>query len=68
MKQFNRTSLAVLAVGGVALTLAVSGCKEDGPATKAGKAVDNSVEKAGEATGDALNTAGDAVKDATKNP
>ncbi len=54
-------SLVICAAG-----LTLGGCKEAGPAEKAGKAVDNAADKATEATGDALNKAGDAVKESTK--
>jgi hypothetical protein len=46
----------------VAVALIGAGCKEEGPAEKAGKELD----KAGEATKDAANKTGDAIKDATK--
>lgn len=64
MKIATRLLVASLVLGGT--TLILTGCKEEGTATKAGKAVDKGVQKAGAATGDAMNTAGDAVKDATK--
>jgi hypothetical protein len=64
MKHVTRIALASCLVAGAAV--AITGCKEDGPATKAGKAVDKGVQKAGETTGDALHKTGDAVKDATK--
>lgn len=73
MNRRSLTLIALVTVGGVTLTL--TGCKEDGPATKAGKAVDKAVETAGEKTGeamektgDAVKKGGDAVKEATKNP
>ncbi len=44
----------------VAVTLGTAGCKEKGPAEKAGEAIDEAAEDAG----DALKDAADDVKDA----
>ena len=70
MKRFALLITAILATG-----VLLSGCqKQEGPAEKAGKKVDQAVEKAGKAvnkaadkTGDAVEDAGDAVKDKTSN-
>lgn len=46
----------------VAMSLAVAGCEEEGPAERAGETVDEAIEDAGEAMEDA----GDKVEDAAK--
>lgn len=58
----KKNSISAALVIGVVL-VALSGCaKQEGPAERAGKAVDNAASKVGEQ----VEKAGDAVKDATK--
>jgi len=57
-------TMATLVLG--AAIMAVNGCKENGSAEKAGKAVDDAAAKVGEKVGEGLEKAGEAVKDATK--
>ena len=45
-----------------AFVIALAGCQKEGPAEKAGKAVDNATEKAGQQ----MEKAGDNIQDATK--
>jgi hypothetical protein len=53
-----------LALALVPLALAVSGCDNEGPAEKAGKAADHAAESAGKAVGNAAAKAGDAAENA----
>lgn len=62
----RKNTMIAIALAFCAAGLTLGGCKEEGPAEKAGKAVDNAADKATDATGDALNKAGDAVKESTK--
>ncbi len=55
----NLLIVLMLAIGGVAI---VSGCREKGPAERAGEEVDEAAEEAGEA----VEEAGEAAQDATK--
>ncbi len=57
-----------------AAALSLAACQKEGPAEKAGKAIDQSAEKAGEKiesatekVGDALERAGDKVKEKTEH-
>ncbi|WP_026188026.1 hypothetical protein [Methyloversatilis universalis] len=62
----NRTrTLTAAAIAAFALTLAA--CEREGPAERAGKAVDNAVSKAGETLDDARDKAKDAIEDARKS-
>lgn len=62
----NRTrTLTTAALVALALTLAA--CEREGPAERAGKAVDNAVSKAGETLDDARDKAKDAIDDARKS-
>jgi predicted small lipoprotein YifL len=45
-----------------AFVVALAGCQKEGPAEKAGKAVDNATEKAGQK----MEKAGDSIQDAAK--
>ena len=56
----RRLSMIVIAM---LLGVTFSGCKQEGPAEKAGKEID----KAAKEMGQALDRAGDAVKEATKS-
>ena len=47
----------------LAVTLAVAGCNNDGPAEKAGEKIDETVED----VGDAVEDAGDEIEDAAQN-
>jgi hypothetical protein len=61
MIKINRSVIAVLVLG--ILAAGVAGCqKKEGPAEKAGKAIDKAAEKAGEK----IEKAGDKIKDVTK--
>jgi hypothetical protein len=61
MKPFKIVSVGAVAVVG-ALLAALPGCqREEGPAERAGKNVDNAVEH----VGDQMEKAGDSIKDAT---
>jgi hypothetical protein len=51
---------ATLIMGGIIVML--SACQKEGPAEKAGKAVDNAVDK----TGQQIEKAGDKIQDASK--
>ena len=55
--KFIKNVVCVFTILGV---LAITGCKEKGPAEKAGESLDKAVEK----TGDAAKDAGKAAKDA----
>jgi hypothetical protein len=54
----NKTIGTAIIIG----TFALVGCHKEGPAEKAGKAVDNAVDK----TGQQFEKAGDSVQDAAK--
>lgn len=58
-------TLTAAALAALALTLAA--CEREGPAERAGKAVDNAVGKAGETLDDARDKAKDALDDARKS-
>jgi hypothetical protein len=61
MTNFRKNAAIVLAIG--ILMAGLSGCKkEEGPAERAGKAVDNAVQKAGEQ----VEKAGEKIQDAAK--
>jgi predicted small secreted protein len=61
MDKSGKSFIAILAA--VALTIGMSGCKkEEGPAEKAGHALDNAVNKAGQQ----MEKAGEAIQDAAK--
>ena len=61
MMNFKKSAAVVLAAG--ILMAGLSGCKkEEGPAERAGKAVDNAVQKAGEK----IEQAGEKIQDAAK--
>lgn len=63
--KFFSKALTVLAMG--ILMTGLSACqKEEGPAERAGKAVDNAVQKAGEKVEQAGEKIQDAAKDASK--
>lgn len=64
MMKFRDTAGAALAMtlAMSALLLALSGCQKEGPAERAGKAVDQTVEKAGQQ----IEKAGDSIQDAAK--
>jgi hypothetical protein len=65
MTNFRKNAAIVLAIG--ILMAGLSGCKkEEGPAERAGKAVDNAVQKAGEQVEKAGEKIQDAAKDAKK--
>lgn len=51
----------------VAVTLGTAGCKEKGPAEKAGEAIDEAVDDAGDALEDAADDAKDAAEDLKNN-
>lgn len=60
----TRSGITMLAA---ALALSLAACKkEEGPAERAGKAVDNAVEKAGDKIDEAREKVKDAVEDAKK--
>lgn len=62
---FKKTAAIVLATG--ILMAGLSGCKkEEGPAERAGKSLDNAVQKAGEKVEQAGEKIQDAAKDANK--
>lgn len=62
MMKFRKHAVTVLAIS--ALMVALPGCqKQEGPAERAGKAVDKAVEKAGQQ----IEKAGDKIQDAAKN-
>lgn len=62
MNKLSRTVLTALVMG--ALMTGLSACKkEEGPAERAGKAMDNAVEKAGEK----IEKAGEKIQDAAKD-
>lgn len=61
MMNFKKSTAMVLAMG--VLLAGLSGCKkEEGPAERAGKSLDNAVQKAGEK----IERAGEKVQDAAK--
>lgn len=61
MNKTGKSVIAMLAIG--ALTLGMTGCKkEEGPAEKAGRALDNAANKAGKQ----VEKAGEAIQDAAK--
>jgi predicted small secreted protein len=65
MMNFKKSAAIVLVAG--VLMAGLSGCKkEEGPAERAGKAVDNAVQKAGEQVEKAGEKIQDAAKDAKK--
>lgn len=65
MMNFKKTAAIVLAAG--ILMAGLSGCKkEEGPAERAGKSLDNAVQKAGEKVEQAGEKIQDAAKDAKK--
>lgn len=65
MKKLSRSVLTAVVLG--ALITGLSACqKEEGPAERAGKAMDNAVEKAGEKIEKAGEKIQDAAKDAKK--
>lgn len=62
MTKISRSFLAAMVLG--TLFIALAGCqKKEGPAERAGKAMDNAAEK----TGDKIEQAGDKIKDATQD-
>lgn len=62
----SRKKVAIVLVAGM-LVAGLSGCKkEEGPAERAGKALDNAVQKAGEKVEQAGEKIQDAAKDAKK--
>lgn len=62
MMKFNKNVAATLAIG--ILVAMLSGCqKQEGPAERAGKEVDNAVEK----TGQQIEKAGEKIEDAAKD-
>jgi hypothetical protein len=62
MMKFSRNMVTILALG--ALIAGLSACqKQEGPAERAGKAMDNAVEKAGEK----IEKAGEKIQDAAKD-
>lgn len=65
MMNFKKSAALVLAMG--ILLAGLSGCKkEEGPAERAGKSLDNAVQKAGEKIEKAGEKIQDAAKDAKK--
>ncbi len=65
MMKYGKNAAVVLAAG--VLVAALSGCqKQEGPAERAGKAMDNAVEKAGQQIEKAGEKIQDAAKDAKK--
>ncbi|OIR04225.1 hypothetical protein GALL_137070 [mine drainage metagenome] len=58
--KIKRTISATLIMGAIVVML--SACQKEGPAEKAGKAVDNAVDK----TGQQIEKAGDKIQDASK--
>jgi hypothetical protein len=60
MNNLVKTVAAALSAG--ALLVAIPACQKEGPAEKAGKAVDNAVDKAGQQ----IEKAGDNIQDAAK--
>ena len=62
MRKFSKNVSTALALG--LLLAALSGCqKQEGPAEKAGKAVDKAVDKAGQQ----IEKAGESIQDAAKS-
>ena len=62
MTKIGRSFITALVLG--TLFVALTGCqKKEGPAERAGKAMDNAAEK----TGDKIEQAGDKIKDATQD-
>lgn len=62
MKKFSRNAMTALVMG--VLMTGLSACqKEEGPAERAGKAMDNAVEK----TGKKIEQAGEKIQDAAKD-
>ncbi len=65
MMNFKKSAVIVLAMA--VLMAGLSGCKkEEGPAERAGKSLDNAVQKAGEKVEQAGEKIQDAAKDAKK--
>ncbi len=65
MMNFKKSAAIILAMG--ILMAGLSGCKkEEGPAERAGKSLDNAVQKAGEKVEQAGEKIQDAAKDAKK--
>jgi hypothetical protein len=64
MMRIGRNVTVVLAVG--ALVAAISGCQKEGPAERAGKAMDKAVDSAGQQVEKAGEKIQDAAKDAKK--
>ncbi len=63
MKKFSTNAMTILIAG--ALMAGLSACqKEEGPAERAGKAMDNAVKK----TGEQIEKAGEKIQDATRDP
>jgi predicted small lipoprotein YifL len=58
MTKISRSFLAAMVLS--TLFIALAGCQKEGPAERAGKAMDNAAEK----TGDKIEQAGDKIKDA----
>jgi hypothetical protein len=58
--KLQRLLLACVAV----LSLSLTACEKEGPAERAGKALDQSAEQVGDKIEDATDKAGDALKDA----
>jgi hypothetical protein len=58
--KIKKTISATIIMGAIVVML--SACQKEGPAEKAGKAVDNAVDK----TGQQLEKAGDKIQDASK--
>jgi hypothetical protein len=61
MKKVTRGIVVALALG--ALLTGLIGCRKEGPAERAGKAIDKSAEKAGQQ----VEKAGDAIKDSVND-
>jgi hypothetical protein len=59
----HRNRIAAAAGLLAALAFAGAGCQEEGPAERAGEAVDEALEDAGEATDEALEDAGEAIEE-----
>jgi hypothetical protein len=64
MMKIGKTVVAVLAL--CCLVAGVCGCKKEGPAERAGKAIDNSAEKAGQEVEQAGNKIKGAIDDLKK--
>ncbi len=63
MKKFSTNTMTILIAG--ALIAGLSACqKEEGPAERAGKAMDNAVKK----TGEQIEKAGEKIQDAARDP